>query len=69
MSFMNNQLFDDVENRWDKIQIYYNVIRISTKPSKAIRILRNANARAGGSSGMNTLTQYLFTIVSQHVGI
>ena len=40
---MNNQLFDDVEDLRDKIQIYYDIIRISAKPPKATKILRKAN--------------------------
>lgn len=40
---MGIQLFANVEERRDKLQIFYDIITVSEKPTKITRILRLAN--------------------------
>lgn len=53
---MINQLFNDVEERRDKIQIYSDIIRISATPVKATKILRKANIQ------YNSFMKYIDTL-------
>ena len=42
---MNRQLYANVEDRRDKIQIFYDIIKVSEKPTKITKILRLANVQ------------------------
>lgn len=42
---MNRQLYANVEERRDKLQIFYDIIKVSEKPTKITKILRLANVQ------------------------
>ena len=42
---MSGQLYANLEERRDKLQIYYDIIRVTTRPTKITRILRLANVQ------------------------
>jgi len=42
---MSRQLYANVEERRDKIQIFYDILKVSEKPTKITKILRIANVQ------------------------
>jgi predicted transcriptional regulator len=43
--FMSGQLYANIEERRDKLQIYYDILKVTTRPTKITRILRLANVQ------------------------